>query len=217
MKKLLSILLLLCLLCPAAMADANDIYVAESYVNEYTDGESLHIHVVFVIENRGKSVFLPMSAAVVLMNKNNEVFEESIVSMYPMAVPAGEKSYVHGVFTLDAAQQAQYDHSELYLGLIEYSKDEMELATQLCAAQVFPSVTAQVNGTEAVITVKNDTVIDLTVAGLLILYKNEEGKIVGVAEEFVSNLPMGGAIDVNSAFTLAPFASVEVVCFSMPM
>lgn len=217
MKKLLSILLLLCLLCPAALADGADIYVAESHIHEYMEGENMHLHVVFVIENRGKSVFLPMSAAVVLMNEKGEIFADKPSSLYPMLVPAGEKGYVHGVFQLDAAMQAQYDHPELYLGIAEYSKDEMDLANQLCAAQVFPAVTHEINGSNLIVNVTNNTAIDITVGGMLILYKNEAGEIVGVQEAFIQNIPMNGSAAYDFSFTLAPFSDIEVLCYSLPM
>lgn len=217
MKKLLSILLLLCLLCPAAMADASDVSVAESHIHEYAEGENTILHVVFVLENRASQPLLPGASAVVLMNEKSEIIAEKTSSLYPMVIPAGEKGYAHGIFTLDAALKAQYDHPELYLGLAKYSNDEMELVEQLCAAQVFPAVTYEINGSNLTVNVTNNTVIDIAVGGMLILYKNEAGEIVGVEETFIQNIPMNGSAAYDFSFTLAPYTDVQILCFSMPM
>lgn len=217
MKKLISILLLLCLLCPAALADSADIYVAESHIREYAEGENFIVHAVFVLENRGDQPLLPGASAVVLMNEKGEIFAEKSSTLYPMVIPAGEKGYVHGVFSLDAALQAQYDHPELYLGLAEYSKDEMDLVEQLRAAIVYPAVTHEISGSDLKINVTNDTVLDIAVGGMLILYKNEKGEIVGVQEALIQNIPMKSSAAYDFSFTLAPYTDAQIICYSLPM
>ena len=217
MKKLLSILLLLCLLTPVALAESSDLYVQESHIHAYAEGENTLLHVVFLLENRGSTAFLPAVASVVLLNKQGEIFQESRSSMYPMVLSAGGSGYVFGTFELDAAQQQQYDHPELRLALSSYSDEEQKLVDQLLAALLYPKVESEIRGNQALLTVTNDTALDIPMGGILLLYKDEAGEIVGVQETYITHLPQGESTQITQEFTLAPFASVEIICYSMPM
>lgn len=217
MKKLLSILLLLCMLLPISLGESSNVYVAESHIREYTEGDTTHLHVVFVIENRGSTTLLPNATAVVLMNEKGEIIAEKLSTLYPMVIAAGGRGYVHGVFQLDAQMKAQYDHPELYLGLSQYSDDEQQMVDDISKALVYPAIISEVSDSTVALTITNNTPIDIAVGGVLILYRNEAGDIVGVTEDFVTNLPMGESTQITHEFTLAPFTAVETVCYSMPM
>lgn len=217
MKKLLSILLILCLLCPAALAQGSDVYVAESYIHEYTEGENLLIHAVFVLENRGDQPLLPAICSAVLLDQAGAIFAEDMNALYPMVIAPGAQGYVYGIFTLDAEKQQQYDHAELYLALAQYSKDEQQLVKDIAAQIVYPVVESSVSGDTVTVQVKNTTAIDIVTGGVLILYRNDAGEIVGAAEHYITSMPRGESTELTDRFTLAPFTTAEIICYSLPM
>lgn len=217
MKKLLSILLVLCLICPAALAQNGDVSVAESHIHQYAEGENRIVHAVFVLENRGDQPLLPAICSVVLMNKEGAIFMEDMNALYPMVIAPGARGYVYGIFTLDAQAQQQYDHAELYLALAQYSKDEQQLVKDIAAQIVYPQVTSTVSGDTVTLQVKNTTAIDIVTGGVLMLFRNEAGEIVGAAERYITNMPRGESAELTERFTLAPFSAVEIICYSLPM
>ncbi len=217
MKKLLSILLVLCLLCPAALAQSGNVSVAESHIHEYSEGENLIVHAVFVLENRGDQPLLPAISSVVLMNKAGAVFMEDANPLYPMVIAPGARGYVYGIFTLDAQAQQQYDHAELYMALAQYSKDEQQLVKDIAAQIVYPQVESTVSGDTVTMQIKNTTAIDIVTGGVLMLFRSEAGEIVGAAERYVTSMPRGESAELTESFTLAPFSTVEIICYSLPM
>jgi len=214
---ILSVLLILCLLAPAALAGSEDFSVTESHVHAYDEGDSKWIHAVFLLENTGKKALLPAYANVVLFTSDRQVIDQSMSPMYPLALRPGEKGYVHGTFCLTGDSLAAYDHAELYLALMPLSNEEQKMADAMCDMLVYPAVKNAVAGGSVVTTITNNTAIDIVAGGVLHLYRSESGDIVGLREEFIENLKIGESVELSHTFTLAPFATVETICYSMPM
>lgn len=217
MKKLLSILLVLCLLCPAALADSGDVYVSESHIHTYMEGENQRLHAVFVLENRSKELLVPAAASVALLNAQGEVCYEDISPMFPPALQPGERGYVYGLVLLSPEMQKQYDHAELYLALTEYSKYEKEMLSEMAKQVLYPKATVTAAGSTATVQVTNTAGMDIHVGAILLLHRNQAGEIVGVTEDFIVNLPVGETMEKTYEFPFAAFDTVEICCYAMPM
>lgn len=107
MKKLLAIVLLLCLVCTSAFAAGNLERTETRVVREKKDyDESYDIHVYIQLKNTGDAPIALDKATIKLLDAAGAVLEEDdVYSAYPPTLQPGEVGYAYKQFySLDAAK-----------------------------------------------------------------------------------------------------------------
>ena len=218
MKKLVSILLLLCIFCSCALADASDLLVKESTVKTYMqDGKQL-VYVVFKVENAGKDYQMPDVAASVLLTDKDEIFLEATWPMlFPVILAPGESGYVANFYELNEAEQALYDQAQLRVMMGERGKEEKNMIAEMAKLIPYPQTDYQL--TENGVTVK----IKKAEGGecmLLVLCRNQAGEIITFFQEMMLSVPQGEVYEHTygiPAYVEETVANVEIVCFALPI
>jgi len=218
MKKLVSILLLLCIFCSCALADANDLRVTESSVKMYLQDGKQMAYVVFKLENGGEDYLMPDVAAGVLMTENGEIFKEATwPMMFPAILAPGESGYVANLFELNEEEQALYDQAQLRVVMGERGKEEKNIIAEMAKMIPYPQADCQLTDKGVAVEIQKAEGGECM---LLVLCRNEGGEIVLFFSEMMLYIPQGEVYQHTyemPAYVQETVSSVEVICYALPI
>ena len=194
MKKLLAILLLLCLCIPGVMAEGK-LELSETRLMRTVEDEYGDIRIILQVTNTGDAPVGLSEASVLLVNGNNELLEEVYTfTMNPPVLQPGEVGYMSLWYSDERARvlsAADYDvridcvHE--YLPTLKYLS---------CSAEYVEKVNEYYTDYKLIFTVKNDTADVLWQPTIAMILRNADGKLLDVQETCVYNvgIPAGGVM-----------------------
>ena len=207
MKKLLAVILLLCMLCGQALAIGDDIVLVEEHSVTYRDENgNLWSIGVYGVENWNEFAAAPTHISIMAMSNAGTPLQDLYYPLYPPVIAPMGRSYAVGIFCLDA--EAQKDFSGLWLDFFPGSASEENAPA---AYHLLPAE-SKVEGGKAVTTITNDTGAEMKNGKAVFLYRNELGEVVGACEMTFA-LAKDEVKEVEHSFAHAAFTAVESIVF----
>ena len=204
MKKVWAVLLLLCMVCTQALAIGDDIEMMDFCTREYTDeAGNLWIYAVYTVGNWGEIPTSPTHISIMLLDKNGAPMKNLYYPLYPPVIEPNGMAYAVGIFCLTPEEQQQYGSvmADFYGGTPTAKEPLPVMQTE-----------STVEGAHAVTRITNTSGADAETVKVLHLYRNDGNEIVGAHETEVS-LKTDEMVEVEHAFTFAPYESVETIAF----
>lgn len=197
MKKILAIVLLLCLVCNSAFALGNLENAETRVVREAKDNGKYDINVYIQVKNTGDMPVSLDKANIYLYDANSTVLEDDTTySMYPPVLQPGEVGYIYNwMYSVDAniaTAVASYSINiapeHKYLDAIQHVAHEATYA----------EVPYYNDGNEPVVTftVTNDTAEAIWEPNLIVVVRSTAGKILDVrtADMYYVGIPAGSSV-----------------------
>ena len=207
MKKLLAVILMICMLGGHALAIGDDVVISSEYVTVYRDEDGqLWAIGVYGVENWNEYAVAPTHISVMAMSNTGAPLQEKYYPLYPPVIAPMGVSYAVGIFCFD--EEVQKDFASVMLDFYPGSAREEDAP----AAYHLLKAESTVQDGKAVTTITNDTGADAETVKVLHLYRNDGNEIVGAHETEVS-LKTDETVAVEHTFTFVPYESVETIAF----
>lgn len=197
MKKILAIVLLLCLVCNSAFALGNLENAETRVVREAKDNGKYDINVYIQVKNTGDMPVSLDKANIYLYDANSTVLEDDTTySMYPPVLQPGEVGYVYNwlysvdanIATAIASYSINITPEHKYLDVIQHVAHEATYA----------EVPYYNDGYEPIVTftVTNDTAETIWEPKLIVVVRSTAGKILDVQTDDMYNvgIPAGSNV-----------------------
>ncbi len=196
MKKLLAIVLLLCLVCTSAFAAGNLERTETRVVREAKDNGKYDINVFIQVKNTGDAPVALDKANIYLYDANSAVLEDDTTySMYPATLQPGEIGYIYNwMYNVEATLANSISSYSIniapehkYLDTIVHLNHSAEYAEVTQYSSVYPILT---------FTITNDTASAIWEPDIVAIIRSAEGKILDIQTASVYNvgIPAGSSI-----------------------
>ena len=194
MKKLLAILLLLCLCIPGVLAEGH-LELSETRLLRSVDGEYGDIRIYLQVTNTGDAPVALNEASVLLVNGNSELLEEVYTySMYPAVLQPGKVGYM-SLWYSDVADRVlsvtdyhvKFDEAHEYLPALQYLS---------CTYEYVELENENYTEYKLIFCVENVTDTVQWEPSIAMILRNENGKILDVQETglYCVGIPANGMI-----------------------
>ena len=208
MKKLLAMILLLCMLCGQALAIGDDVVLVCEHYTVYRDADgNLWSIGVYGIENWNEFAVAPTHVSVMAMSTEGALIQDQYYPLYPPVIAPMGRSYAVGVFCFD--QQAQENYGSLWLDFYPGSAREEDAPA---AYHLLPTEST-VEGGKAVTKITNDTGAKIENVTAVYLYRNDADEVVG-AQIMQLALTEDEVKTVEHECEYAQFTVVECIVFN---
>lgn len=197
MKKLLAIVLLLCLVCTSAFAAGNLERTETRVVREAKDNSKYDINVFIQVKNTGDAPVSLDKANIYLYDANSAVLEDDTTySMYPATLQPGEVGYIYDwMYNVEATLANSISSYSIniapehkYLDTIVHLNHTATYAEVTQYSSTYPILT---------FTITNDTAAgDMWEPSIVAVVRSAEGKILDIqtASAYNIGIPQGSSV-----------------------
>ena len=196
MKKLLAIVLLLCMVCSSAFALGNLERTETRVVREAKDNGKFDINVFMQVKNTGDMPVSLDKADIYLYDANNTVLDDdSTYSMYPPILQPGEVGYIYDwMYSVEAAIANSISSYSINIAPEHKYLEEIQKVTHTATYAEVPYY----NDFDPIVTftVTNDTAAALWEPDLVVVVRSAEGKILDIQTATMYNvgIPAGSVV-----------------------
>ena len=198
MKKLLAIVLLLCLVCTSAFAVGNLERTETRVVRQPKDNGKYDVNVFVQVKNTGDAAVSLDKANIYLYDANSTVLDDDTTySMYPPVLQPGEVGYIYNwMYNVDATLANAISSYSINISN-ETDPRYVDQVLHVGHSAEYAEV-EQYSYTEHVLTftITNDTTSTVWDLNLVAVVRSAEGKILDIQSTTVYNvgLPQGSSV-----------------------
>lgn len=198
MKKLLAIVLLLCLVCTSAFAVGNLERTETRVVREAQDNGKYDVNVFIQVKNTGDAAVSLDKANIYLYDANSTVLDDDTTySMYPPVLQPGEVGYIYNwMYNVDASLANAISSYSINISN-ETDPRYVDQVLHVGHSAEYAEV-EQYSYTEPVLTftITNDTTATVWDMNVVAVVRSAEGKILDIQSGTVYNvgLPQGSSV-----------------------
>lgn len=200
MKKLLAIVLLLCMVCSSAFAQGNLERTETRVVRENKDNGSYDIHIFIQVKNTGDMAVGLDKADIYLYDANSTVLEDDTTySMYPPVLQPGEVGYIYNwLYNMEETLANAITSYSINLAS-EHDTRYMDQIVHLPHSATYAEVESYSVDPIVTFTVTNDTDAILWQPEMVVIVRSTEGKILDVQTStmYGVGIPAGGSVLYN--------------------